>query len=141
MQDFDYIKDRLEDQINWYDRKSSTNQTYYKRLELLRIGLAVSIPVLTLFLDENSWIKYAIAIVGAIIAFIEGTNQIYNFKDLWTKYRNTSEALKREKLLYQTDTAPYGKDNSTTTLIDRCERIMSSENNTWIELFVENNKV
>lgn len=42
----EYIKDRLESQINYFDRKSSWNQKKYKKLKWVEIVLAASIPVL-----------------------------------------------------------------------------------------------
>jgi hypothetical protein len=37
--------ERLEDQIGWYDRKSSDNQRRYKRLKLLELAVAAALPV------------------------------------------------------------------------------------------------
>ena len=139
MAEFDYLTERLDDQINWYDKKSGINQKNYKRLELLRLALAVSIPVLTLLI-EIGIMKYIIAAIGALIAFLEGINQVYNYKELWTKYRTTAEALKREKLLYLTKTAPYTQEKRLNLLIERSERIMGAENNSWISLFDDNKK-
>lgn len=82
--------------------------------------------------------KYIIAAVGALIAFLEGINKVYNYKELWTKYRITAEALKREKLLYATATAPYTGDDPLQLLIERSERLMGAENNSWINIFDEN---
>ena len=139
MAEFDYLTERLDDQITWYDRKSGINQKNYKRLEQLRLALAVSIPVLTLLI-EIGIMKYIIAAIGALIAFLEGINQVYNYKELWTKYRTTAEALKREKLLYLTKTAPYTQEKRLNLLIERSERIMGAENNSWISLFDDNKK-
>ena len=139
MAEFDYLTERLDDQIKWYDTKSGTNQKNYKRLELLRLALAVSIPVLTLLIEWEP-MKYIIAAVGALIAFMEGINQVYNYKELWTKYRTTAEALKREKLLYLTETTPYTGNNSLKLLIERSERLMGAENNSWISIFDDNKK-
>ena len=139
MAEFNYLTERLDDQITWYDRKSGINQKNYKRLEQLRLALAVSIPVLTLLI-EIGIMKYIIAAIGALIAFLEGINQVYNYKELWTKYRTTAEALKREKLLYLTKTAPYTQETRLNLLIERSERIMGAENNSWISLFDDNKK-
>lgn len=40
----EYIKQRLEDQINWYDKKSQWNQRLYKSLKAVKIMLAILIP-------------------------------------------------------------------------------------------------
>ena len=42
----DYIKNRLDDQMNWFDKKSAFNQKRYKRLKKVEVGLTISLPVL-----------------------------------------------------------------------------------------------
>ncbi|MEO1438176.1 MAG: DUF4231 domain-containing protein [Bacteroidota bacterium] len=130
----DYIKDRLENQIDWYDRKSLFNQKRYKSGQLFKIILAVSIPVLTLFSDFHFTVKYIIAVVAAIIAFLEGTAKLYNYKDLYVKYRATCEFLKREKLFFENQVAPYDKEEPLKKLILRCEKIMKDENEAWEDM-------
>jgi hypothetical protein len=43
----EYIEQRLNDQIGWYDRKSATNQRWFKRLRFAEIVAAAhnSIPL------------------------------------------------------------------------------------------------
>ena len=41
-----YIKERLQDQISWYDKKSQWNQKLFKRLTLAEIVAAALIPFL-----------------------------------------------------------------------------------------------
>ena len=46
----EYFEQRLDDQIEWYDRKSSVNQAAYKRLRLIEIptdGLSTGAYLLT----------------------------------------------------------------------------------------------
>jgi len=139
MSDYDYIKDRLDDQMQWYSKKSQLNQKKYKSLSIIKIALAVSIPVLSAFLVQHNWINYLIAVIGGLIAFLEGITRVYNYKELWTKYRITSELLKREKILYTTKTLPYDQTSSINDLIVRCEDIMGNENFSWIQLQNKNN--
>jgi len=42
-----YLKERLEDQIDWYDRKSISNQKSFKRLQVLIIVASATIPFLS----------------------------------------------------------------------------------------------
>jgi hypothetical protein len=39
MTEADPVVDRLEDQISWYDRKSSSNQRTYERIKIPRSSL------------------------------------------------------------------------------------------------------
>lgn len=42
-----YLKERLEDQIDWYDRKSISNQKSFKRLQVLIIVASATILFLS----------------------------------------------------------------------------------------------
>ena len=42
----EYLQERLDDQIKWYDKKSSWNQTCFKRLRALEIFFPSAIPFL-----------------------------------------------------------------------------------------------
>jgi hypothetical protein len=60
---------RLEDQLQWYDKKSKHCQRLYKGLKLIQFGLAVLIPVMSLLPIEFS--EWAMALAGAVIALLE----------------------------------------------------------------------
>ena len=128
----EYIKQRLDDQIKWYSAKSSVYQKKYKYWQVIKIVVALSITVLTLWLvDGVELLKFIIGILGAFIVFIESFVTIFNYKELWVEYRKTSERLKREKLLFQTKTDPYNIQESFGLLVQRCESIMQNENQDW----------
>ncbi len=64
----EYIEQRLSDQINWYDRKSSTNQRWFKRLRFPEIVAAATIPFLSGFAGNSLAIKIAIGALGVFVA-------------------------------------------------------------------------
>ena len=43
----EYVEQRINDQIGWYDRKSTTNQRWFKRLRFAEIVAAAAIPFLS----------------------------------------------------------------------------------------------
>jgi len=134
----EYIKQRLEDQIKWYSKKSGANQKKHKFWQVVKILAALMITVLTLWLVNGvDWLKYFIGILGAFIVFIESFISIFNYKELWITYRLTSERLQREKLLFLTTTNPYNTEESFDLLVQRCEHIMQNENRGWEELSAE----
>jgi uncharacterized protein DUF4231 len=120
--------DRLEDQISWYDRKSSYNQTAFKSLKVLTIASAAVIPVLSFFPD----LRWITAAVGVVIAVSEGIQQINQYNANWISYRSTCEALKHEKFLYLATAGPYGTAaNAHTLLAERIESLVSQEHAKW----------
>ena len=53
-----YINERLDDQIKWYDKKSSSNQRRFKRCKWAEMGLGGIIAVLTPAITACEFIKY-----------------------------------------------------------------------------------
>ena len=133
----EYLKERLDDQINWYSVKSVSNQTKHKYWQVIKIIAALLITTLSLFVNKYPVMVYVIGVMGAFIVFIESYIRIYDFKKLWVQYRMTSERLKREKLLFQTKSEPYNIEDPFQLLVQRGEAIMQNETQTWEELFAE----
>ncbi len=127
-----YIQDRVDDQISWYSRKSGICQKRYKRLKIITLVFSVTIPFLTGLVDEVTAMKYIIGAMGVVIAAVEGIQSLYKYKDNWLQYRLTSEALKREKLLYQTLSGEYAEASDPfKTFVQRAEQIMAGEQSQW----------
>ena len=125
---------RLEDQEEWYDKKSIVNQKWYKGLKLAQIFLAAAIPIFALLPSPS--IKFIVAIFGALIAILEGVQQLYQFHNLWTEYRSTAEHLKHEKYLFLSLSGPYrdlSQDEALLLLAERIEEHISKEHTKWID--------
>ncbi|HRK83272.1 MAG TPA: DUF4231 domain-containing protein [Saprospiraceae bacterium] len=129
-----YIKDRVEGQIKWYSNKSSAAQKRYKLFKVITLLCAVLIPFLTGLLEEIFWMKYVIGTLGVAIAAVEGIQSLYKNRELWLEYRGTSEALKREKLLFQTLSGDYTEAADPFKLfVLKSEEIMAGEQSGWKE--------
>ncbi len=130
----EYLQQRLDDQIEWYDRKSVWNQRWYKRLQLLVLVAAATIPFLSGYLDENiPWVPYVIGMLGLVIAAVSAILGLYSFQENWIKYRTTCESLKKEKYRYLTNVSPYAGDDAFTLLVERVEGLISKENTDWAQ--------
>lgn len=129
----DYIKNRLDDQIVWYDKKSQNHQTWYKCLKYTEVFLGFIIPILA------TWKPPCFAIISAICAggilLCESFISISKHHDNWIDYRRTTELLKHEKYMFLTSTGVYkNEDDGFALLVERCETIISSENINWANL-------
>jgi len=123
---------RLEDQMQWYDNKSLHSQSWYKRLKLGQVSLAVLIPVMSLLpADMAKWIT---AISGTVIALLEAAQQMNQYSTLWVTYRATAERLKHEKFLFLSTAGPYRGLPEPERLIQLAERVeehVSTEHANW----------
>lgn len=130
-----YFQQRLDDQINWYSNKSSTNQKWYKRLKYLDNFLALIVVPLSYYSDSCWWFKYAGVAAGIVIAFSNFLQSINKYHENWIQYRSTAEILKHERYLYLTRSGGYANSpNTFNELVERCESIISSENIDWAQL-------
>jgi hypothetical protein len=134
MQD-DATMTRLDDQIGWYDRKSGTNQHWYKGLKVIVLVVAALIPLLSGVQVPVLWERvpmWVLGAMGAAIAVIESVQQLYQFHGNWISYRSTCEALKHEKYLYLAQAGPYVAAVDVHALLaERVESLVSQENAKW----------
>ena len=128
----DYIKERLDDQINWYDKKSMYAQKVYKRLKGLVMLLSASIPFFVGFIaDFHKHWEYLVSGIGVIIVCIEGWLGLSKHHENWIEYRAICETLRHERYMYLTKTGVYEGDNPFKLLVERVESIISKENLNW----------
>lgn len=130
-----YLSNRVDDQINWYSKKSKFNQNRYKLLKTIMILVSVTIPFLAgLIKGDSNILKIAVGVGGITIAGIEGILSLYKYQDLWIQYRLTAEMLGREKILFITEAGQYENNpNAFKQFVKQAESIMGSENQAWLE--------
>src|SRR5229473_5142362 len=128
--EIDPIMERLEDQIGWYDRKSMTNQRYFKRIKMVEIAAAAIIPFLSVFsLPRMMWVTGGL---GVLITVLEGTLHLNQYQQNWIAYRSTCESLKHEKYVYLGKASPYaGVADPRALLAERIESLVSQEHAKW----------
>jgi hypothetical protein len=124
----DVTLDHLQDQIEWYDRKSGSNQKAFKLLKICTISAAALIPLIA-NIKGMSWVT---AGLGILIVILEGLQQLYQYHANWISYRSTCEALKHEKFLYLGKAGMYAAaSNPHTLLAERIESLVSQEHAKW----------
>lgn len=137
----EYLTQRVDDQIDWYDRKSAGSQKAYKRLRVLEIALAGLIPFLTGYVEAwQGSVKFAIGLMGVVVAVIAGVLSLYKFQENWVQYRSTCESLRSEKFLYQTQSAPYNTDQAFPLFVQKVETLLSKETSAWSQYITQQEK-
>ena len=121
--------DRLEDQIAWYDRKSSTNQKWFKWLKMTAVVAAAAIP----FSAGFGGPALLTGGLGVLIVVLEGLQSVNQFQHQWITYRSTCEELKHEKFLSLAKAGPYAEvKNPDALLAERIESLISREHAKWV---------
>jgi hypothetical protein len=127
------IPKRLADQIDWYDRRASKSRTIFQGLTALQILIASALPIIALLRVTRTDIIAGVS--GAVLVAIEGFQQMGQYHEHWLRYRNTCEALRRERSLYEASAGSYaGAENPLAMLVERTEAIMAAEGANWSEI-------
>ena len=128
----EYIANRLDPQIKWYDDTSLHCQKRYKLIQISEIILASVIPLLSGYCDML-WISIIVGIIGSIITVLESLAKLLRYHENWIQYRSTCELLKFQKYIFLTGSFPYNTTDETieNMFVKNIEQIISSENNQW----------
>jgi hypothetical protein len=131
----EYLENRVNTQIEYYDKASIKNKKWYLRLKVVETVLALMIPFLTGYIttgDNAISLKVMVGLLGIIVAAAANLVTIFKFQENWIGYRNTAEILRHENYLYITKSGSYNGDNAFPVLVERVEDILAKENTGWV---------
>lgn len=127
----EYINERVDDQIGWYDQRSQRAQRWFKRLRAIEIIAAGVIPLFAGFGGGSTWSTIVVGLLGALVAIIAALLSLNQFQEYWIEYRTTCESLKHEKYLFLTSAEPYNDEDPFCLFVQRIESLISKENSAW----------
>jgi len=132
-----YLKERYEDQINWYEKKSTSSKNWYRFLEICLITFSALTPIL-IVIDFIStaftalrWISILTSVLTVILA---STLRTFKFQENWINYRTTVELLKKEKYYLNGNVGEYANvQDKKAIFVRRVESLISQAHTTWID--------
>jgi hypothetical protein len=134
MKQDEYIKQRVQDQIDWHDRKSQWNQRWFKRIQVVIIAAGALVPFMTgLWSEPSLYQQLVVGGLGVIVVVASGILTLYRFQELWVDYRMTAESLRSEKLFFETGVSPYDVDDAFPLLVGKVEALLNRQNVQWQE--------
>lgn len=137
-----YIENRVINQIDWYDKKSTKNRFKYKLLMIISIIISSIIPIIVIFTESFEFIviKAVIAGLSACIAIISSVISINQFRDFWIQYRMNCELLKSILHSFFTSSGEFSNLDAISSnkfLVSSCEKLMTDEYRVWSEKIPE----
>ena len=138
MTEEEYLSQRLDDQIMWYDRKAASSQQYYVRIQAMIFLCALLIPFLLILqailpTETSRIIQVAAGMISVLLAFLVGFQSFQTLKDNSASYRATTEALKHEKFLFLARSEKYSGEFAFVELVESVEGIISREESDWTQ--------
>lgn len=134
MSEQEYLDQRVNDQISWYESKSGSSKRRFRQLKMLETVLALMIPFLAGFITDGPGavpIKFTVGLIGVLVAVTTNAITLFKLQENWIQYRTIAEALKQEKFLYVTQAGPYKSGGGFPDFVERCEQLIAKENTQW----------
>ena len=127
-----YIKDRVDDQIKWYDQKAKSCKRQYLAIQITETILASVIPLLSGH-TSIPCVPFAVGVLGSVIAILGAVSKLLKLHENWIQYRSAYALLVYQKNLYLTGSSPYSLsgDSIDNLFVLNVEQIISAENNQW----------
>lgn len=129
----DYLKERYEPQIKWYDAKSVYNHRMFKLYQGLIIIGASSVPVLSATLDGS--LRWITVIVSSLVAILIGLLNLLKYQEKWIRHRASCEKLKREKYYHLLGVLDYSNlppEARQQKFVERVEQVIADEQIEWV---------
>ncbi len=141
MNENEYVEQRLQDQIDWYDRKSLSSQQAFRRMRKFEIVAAAIIPLLSGLSASNPEFTMTGSVLagflGVGVAVIAGFLALGQHQEHWIEYRTTCESLKKEKFMFLAQVEPYDGEDAFKVLVQRVETLVSKENTNWAQYMMK----
>ena len=137
----DYIKQRYNDQLDWYEEHATKSRVTYYILQFLIVLAGALIPLINVFPSDNNnlyTIKIISSILGSFIVIFTGVLQITKSNENWISYRSTAELMKSEYQRFKMGVGDYSeekvsdKENRSLLFIERMETIIAEEGKKFI---------
>ena len=127
-----YLKERYEPEVNWYDNRASRNKQYYHYFQWAVIIISASVPVLVASIPTWKWITVTLSI---ILAIATAALKTFKFQENWISYRTIAETLKKEKHYYDAGAIEYATaENKKQLFVEKVEALISRENTLWMTI-------
>ena len=138
MTEAEYVKERLEGQLGWYEAQSRKYKLFTLTLRIIEISAAAAIPFLSTLTQLFSvGTVIASSALGVLIILCTSLASLFHAQERWMEYRTTAESLKKEKYLFQTRVEPYQEGDAFYTLVQRIETLVSKETTNWAEYMTQ----
>src|SRR6266550_3409256 len=115
----EYIRDRINDQLRFYDRKASFYKSRYLFMRAATVVGGAIVPVLVNLsfapVSVNLWffvvslniVKVSTTLISLMVVLFVSLESVYHFKEQWKNYRSTAELLKKEYFLFASGEGRY----------------------------------
>jgi len=125
-----YFERDLQDQRRWYSKHASQFKSRAQVFGIAVVAAGAATSFLQVFRDAL-WVPVLTALLGALVALMEGWRQIARYDETWAAYRVASERMKRERRLYVNGAGEYrgarDEEEAFLRFVEAIETIIAEE--------------
>ena len=126
-----YLQGRWKEQKEYYEQRSQTYKLWHQIFLLVGTIGALFVPVLLSFSEVPKLLPVIISLFVSISLALDNT---FHFGDNWRSFRQALEALKRERVYFDTGIEPYTDPQTAFHLfVQKCENIIGKEEEGYFE--------
>jgi hypothetical protein len=124
---------RYADQEKWYDEHARQSRLLWQAFQAATVVFGGLTPILVLW---SSLPKPLQALPSALAAMAAGSTGIFQWRENWTRFAWSREALRRERHLFDTRSTPhYARNLPDDVVLDRfvaaVEAVCASDVSAW----------
>lgn len=130
-----YIAERVNPNIAWYDKAANANKEKYLRMRATTVICGALVPVLVNV--TIPYISILTTVVSLIVVLLVSLESVYHYREQWTNYRSTEQNLRNEYFYFTTSSGPYANSNESDAyqaFVDRIEDIIEAENSSTLKV-------
>jgi len=133
----DYIQERLNDQLSFYDNKSKTMKSRYLNMRAITVTAVALVPVLVNL--AFPYVNLVTTVLSITVVLLISLESVFHFREQWVNYRSTSEYLRKEYFLFSTKEGVYHQfDNDEQKafrfFVEKIEAAIESENASTLQV-------
>lgn len=128
-----YIAERVDNQIEWHDRKSKSAKRLFVTFGIIQIAAVASIPIINSFASEDLRFLHVSSVLAGIAAIATGFVILTRAEENWLRYRTTCNRLQALKVAYEHRMEPFNKRDRDALLVTMCESALNEEQSKWLE--------
>lgn len=123
-----------EEKIPLYVRNARINRFLHHLTQTLIVVFAATTPIVAALEKgkNNGTFEFTI-IISASLAILEGISRLFRFKDIWIRYRKTSNLLINELREFESKSGEYSQGEGIELLFKKnVEEIIKNEQIEWL---------
>jgi hypothetical protein len=132
----EYIDERLNSSIAWYDKAASTSKSRYLNFKAATVIGGAIVPVLV-NIDVIPYINIVTTVISLIVVLLVSLESVYHYREQWTNYRSTEQNLRNEYFVFVTKDGPYAgikKEEAFLQFVLRIENTIEAENSSTLQV-------